>query len=226
MDDPVVELNVGGIIYAARLSTVRKEPGKLADMFSNGVDSIPKDSKGKIFIDRDGVLFRYVLDYLRNQNIVLPENFHEKSRLKAEAEYFQLEGLLRSLDTESRQAGYITVGYRGTFAFGRDGLSDVKFRKLARITVCGRVALCREVFGDSLNESRDPDRGPMDRYTGRFFLKHLFLEQAFDNLQDAGFKCVASCGSGTSGGSAELKPGMDPEESRWNHYNEFVFMRE
>lgn len=45
-----------------------------------------------------------------------------------------------------------------------------------------------QVFGDSLNESRDPDRGPMDRYTGRFFLKHLFLEQAFDNLQDAGFK--------------------------------------
>lgn len=40
------------------------------------------------------------------------------------------------------------------------------------------------------------------------------------------FRCVASCGSGTAGGSAELKPGMDPEESRWNHYNEFVFMRD
>lgn len=46
---------------------------------------------------------------------------------------------------EHKQTGYITVGYRGTFAFGRDGLSDVKFRKLARIIVCGRVALCREV---------------------------------------------------------------------------------
>jgi len=46
---------------------------------------------------------------------------------------------------ETKQSGYITVGYRGTFAFGRDGMSDVKFRKLARIIVCGRVALCREV---------------------------------------------------------------------------------
>jgi hypothetical protein len=45
-----------------------------------------------------------------------------------------------------------------------------------------------QVFGEALNESRDPDRGPLDRYTGRFFLKHLFLEQAFDNLQDAGFR--------------------------------------
>lgn len=44
-----------------------------------------------------------------------------------------------------RASGYITVGYRGTFAFGRDGLADVKFRKLSRILVCGRVQLCREV---------------------------------------------------------------------------------
>jgi len=37
-------------------------------------------------------------------------------------------------------AGYITVGYRGTFSFGRDGAqADVKFRKLWRILVNGKV---------------------------------------------------------------------------------------
>jgi hypothetical protein len=41
--------------------------------------------------------------------------------------------------------GYIVVGYRGTFAFGRD-MSDVKFRKLNRILVHGKVGLCKEVF--------------------------------------------------------------------------------
>lgn len=60
-------------------------------------------------------------------------------------------------------SGCITVGYRGSFAFGRDGLADVKFRKLSRILVCGRVTLCRDVFGDTLNESRDPDHGLTDR---------------------------------------------------------------
>jgi hypothetical protein len=45
MDDPVVDLNVGGIIYAARLSTLRKEPGKLADMFSNGKQQSLKPSR-------------------------------------------------------------------------------------------------------------------------------------------------------------------------------------
>lgn len=54
----------------------------------------------------------------------------------------------------------------------------MKFRKLHRILVCGRVTLCREVFGDSLNESRDPG-GPDDgeRYTSRLYLKHQCLER-------------------------------------------------
>ncbi|KAF7284309.1 hypothetical protein GWI33_022293, partial [Rhynchophorus ferrugineus] len=120
----------------------------------------------------------------------------------------------------------ITVGYRGSFQFGKDGLADVKFRKLTKILVSGRVALCREVFGETLNESRDPDHGQVERYTSRFFLKHSFLEQAFDMLVEQGFKMVGSCGSGTAGGAAELKPGVDAEENRWSHYNEFVFVRE
>nr|CAG4638937.1 EOG090X00ST [Daphnia magna] len=230
-----------------------------------------RDSKGKYFIDRDGVLFRYTLDFLRNQKLTLPENFHECERLKQEADYFQMaemrttllaatsaanalarlaiqqpassdvsadendQDLIAAVDIPSppaelavalpRSSGYITVGYRGTFAFGRDGLADVKFRKLSRILVCGRVALCREVFGETLNESRDPDRGASDRYSCRFFLKHTFLEQAFDMLQEAGFHCVASCGSGTASAGTDIKPGMDSEENRWNHYNEFVFVR-
>ena len=72
--------------------------------------------------------------------------------------------------------GYITLGYRGTFAIGRGDMSTTGFRKLTRLLVCGKSALCREVFKvragtaalqrvdqslmqDTLNESRDPDRG-------------------------------------------------------------------
>ena len=46
-------------------------------------------------------------------------------------------------------AGTIVIGYRGTFAFGKDGLSDVKFRKLTRILVHGKVKLLSK-FGFSL----------------------------------------------------------------------------
>lgn len=272
----IIELNVGGVHYTTTLSTLTRDADSLLGQMFTGrwrpgqpQQPVLRDSKGKYFIDRDGVLFRYTLDFLRNQKLTLPENFHECERLKQEADYFQMnemratllaatasrsvdrrpsaigpdgepittadDGLAAEADeiaalpvprtVAARASGYITVGYRGTFAFGRDGLADVKFRKLSRILVCGRVALCREVFGETLNESRDPDRGATDRYSCRFFLKHSFLEQAFDMLQEAGFNCVASCGSGTASAGTDIKPGMDSEENRWNHYNEFVFIR-
>ena len=43
-------------------------------------------------------------------------------------------------------------------------------------------------------------------------------------LGDAGFRMVGSCGSGTNS-AGEIKPGMDSEENKWNHFNEFVFAR-
>lgn len=224
----VVELNVGGVFYTTTLKTLTSQQDSQLNAIFSGKEPVSQDSKGRYFLDRDGVLFRYVLDFLRDGTVVLPECFRERERLKREAEKLLLHSLVEAICNESRskQAGVITVGYRGSFQFGKDGLADVKFRKLSRILVCGRVALCREVFGETLNESRDPDHGQSERYTSRFFLKHSFLEQAFDNLIEQGFKLVGSCGSGTAGGAAELKPGVDAEENRWNHYNEFVFVRE
>uniref|UniRef100_A0A0M3JB54 KCTD8/12/16 H1 domain-containing protein n=1 Tax=Anisakis simplex TaxID=6269 RepID=A0A0M3JB54_ANISI len=70
---------------------------------------------------------------------------------------------------------------------------------LHRILVCGKVSLCREVFGDTLNESRDPDREGHERYTSRLYLKHQCLEKACDTMAEKGFKLVATCCSGANG---------------------------
>lgn len=126
--------------------------------------------------------------------------------------------------------GYILIGYRGTFSNGRDGMNDVKFRKISRILVCGRVQLCREVFGETLNENRDPDHGVSDRYTSRYYLKHVFLEQAFDTLLDAGFHLTCCGATGANSGSntgtdKEKNINVDSEENKWLHYNEYVFVR-
>jgi len=249
----VVDLNVGGVVYStSRRTLVHDEDSLLAKWFGcsdgGGDEHRPptRDAQGRYFIDRDGALFRYVLDYLRTGQLVLPESFRERSRLRQEAEFYRLAGMLKYVSgaamtpnssamslsavggggADGVEPGFILVGYRGTFQFGRDGLADVKFRKISRILVSGRVSICREVFGDTLNESRDPDRGTTDRYSARFFLKHSFIEQAFDALQDAGFRMVGACGSGTNSSGGEAKPGSDSEENRWNHYNEFVFCRQ
>ena len=56
-----------------------------------------RDSKNRVFIDRDGVLFRYILDYLRNKKLSLPENFSERDRLQNEADYYRLTGMSQAL---------------------------------------------------------------------------------------------------------------------------------
>lgn len=97
----VIELNVGGQVYYTRHATLTSVPNSLlGKLFSTKKDisnDLVQDIKGRYFIDRDGFLFRYVLDYLRDKNVVLPDYFPEKGRLKREAEFFQLPELVKIL---------------------------------------------------------------------------------------------------------------------------------
>uniref|UniRef100_A0A8C6XTY4 BTB domain-containing protein n=1 Tax=Naja naja TaxID=35670 RepID=A0A8C6XTY4_NAJNA len=273
----IVELNVGGQVYLTRHSTLLGMPGSfLCDLFSQqSAQSLARDSKGRFFVDRDGFLFRYILDYLRDRQLVLPERFPERSRLQREAEFFKLPELAKSLapkiskqdslgeehctsdpeefspgteavrtlgasgavlssfpgssltttagaggGQEARRSGFITIGYRGSYTLGRDSQTDAKFRRVARIMVCGKTSLAKEVFGETLNESRDPDRPP-ERYTSRYYLKFTFLEQAFDRLADAGFNMVACNSTGTCAFAHE-----QTDDKIWTSYTEYVFHRE
>uniref|UniRef100_A0A3Q2Z9R7 Potassium channel tetramerisation domain containing 12.2 n=1 Tax=Kryptolebias marmoratus TaxID=37003 RepID=A0A3Q2Z9R7_KRYMA len=253
----IVELNVGGQVYVTRLETLTAAPKSLlwAKFTQSCPADLPKDGKGRFFFDRDGFLFRYILDYLRDSELSLPDFFKERKRLQKEADFFQLPELSRRLAAVSKDSsstedsgepeeaelgspvtsssssdraprspgavsGYITVGYRGSYTIGRDIQADAKFRRVARITVCGKISLTKEVFGETLNESRDPDRPP-DKYTSRYYLKYNFLEQAFDRLSEAGFHMVACNSTGTcSYGSND--PG---EDKQWTSYTEYVFCR-
>lgn len=285
------------VLYVTRRCTVVSVPDSLLwRMFTQQQpQELARDSKGRFFLDRDGFLFRYILDYLRDLQLVLPDYFPERSRLQREAEYFELPELVRRLGAPQqpgpgpppphsrrgvhkegslgdellplgyaepepqegasagapsptlelasrspsggaagplltpsqsldggRRSGYITIGYRGSYTIGRDAQADAKFRRVARITVCGKTSLAKEVFGDTLNESRDPDRPP-ERYTSRYYLKFNFLEQAFDKLSESGFHMVACSSTGTCAfaGSTDQS-----EDKIWTSYTEYVFCRE
>ncbi|KAI2657300.1 BTB/POZ domain-containing protein KCTD12 [Labeo rohita] len=258
----IIELNVGGQVYITRYSTLTSVPDSLLwEMFSQkSTKSLARDTKGRFFVDRDGFLFRYILDYMRDQQLVLPDHFPERGRLQREAEFFNLPELVKllapkiskqnSLGDEGCQSdpeesspsadlarslgaaacsslvsgagdgkcsGFITIGYRGSYTLGRDSQTDAKFRRVARIMVCGKTALAKEVFGETLNESRDPDRPP-ERYTSRYYLKFTFLEQAFDRLADAGFHMVACNSTGTCAFAHE-----QTDDKIWASYTEYVF---
>ncbi|KAE8629497.1 hypothetical protein XENTR_v10000502 [Xenopus tropicalis] len=248
----VIELNVGGQVYVTKHTTLTSVPDStLYSMFNrNNVKEMPRDNRTRFFIDRDGFLFRYILDFLRDKQLSLPDHFPEKERLLREAEYFQLGDLVKlltpkvtkqsSLNDEGcqsdiedssqssdlvrtaaldKKSGFITIGYRGSYTMVRDNQADAKFRRVARIMVCGRIALAKEVFGDTLNESRDPDRPP-EKYTSRFYLKFTYLEQAFDRLSEAGFHMVACNSTGTAAFVNQYR-----DDKIWSSYTEYIFYR-
>ncbi|CDQ78649.1 unnamed protein product [Oncorhynchus mykiss] len=237
----IIELNVGGQVYVTRHITLVAVPDSLLwTMFSKKAPKdLARDGKGRYFLDRDGFLFRYILDYLRDLNLVLPDYFPEKSRLQREAEFFQLRDLSKRLspsmskensineeicqsDTEEGALQCGTGSARSQSLESRKDIqTDAKFRRVARITVCGKTSLAKEVFGDTLNESRDPDRPP-EKYTSRYYLKFNFLEQAFDKLTEVGFHLVACSSTGTCAYTSN-----DPNEDKiWTSYNEYVFCRD
>lgn len=127
----VFELNVGGHVYATTtealtqkhpnstlallVQSYQSQENKDASMdngpnVENGKTNFKfmRDAQGRLFIDRDGLTFRLVLDYLRlglsyNMSLstwveqLIPD-YSEKFRLKLEADYYGLQELSAELD--------------------------------------------------------------------------------------------------------------------------------
>lgn len=89
----IVHLNVGGAFFATSLDTLtRRQDTMLASMFS-GRHPLLKDGSGRYFIDRDGAMFNYILNFLRDGEVDLPREHHALSRIRREARYYGLTEL-------------------------------------------------------------------------------------------------------------------------------------
>ena len=96
--DEIVTLNVGGNTYTTSLSTLTKDrESMLGAMFSGEMSASHKDRHGNYVIDRDGKLFRYVLNFLRSSKLLLPEDFKELEMLGEEAEFYQIKDMVEAV---------------------------------------------------------------------------------------------------------------------------------
>ncbi|XP_008330626.1 BTB/POZ domain-containing protein KCTD7 isoform X1 [Cynoglossus semilaevis] len=140
----VISLNVGGMYFTTRLSTLRRyEDTMLAAMFS-GRHYIPRDPEGRYFIDRDGKYFGDILNFLREGE--LPH----RNRVRAvhrEAQYYSIGPLLDSLeDIQPLTGEKVRQAFLDLLPYYKDNLERIveiaKLRAMQKKARFAKLKIC------------------------------------------------------------------------------------
>ncbi|XP_072018527.1 uncharacterized protein [Amphiura filiformis] len=100
----IVNVNVGGHVYTTTKNTLCRFPDSMLGCMFSGTLPSALDKEGNYFIDRDGTLFRYVLNFLRTSRLVLPKNFTEYELLGAEADFYQIPDLIDAVARRQKES--------------------------------------------------------------------------------------------------------------------------
>jgi hypothetical protein len=97
-----LHLDVGGYLYTSSLETLINSKSsnncsKLSKMFDGTLPIVYDSMKQRYFIDRDGKLFRHVLNFMRTNCLNLSNNFEDHAALLCEAEYYEIEAMCKEL---------------------------------------------------------------------------------------------------------------------------------
>ncbi|CAF1642654.1 unnamed protein product, partial [Didymodactylos carnosus] len=93
-----VTLNVGGDKFQTSVETLTKEKGTFFTALFSKQWPLEKDDEGCVFIDRNGKLFTYILEYLRTGEVHFDQkNAILRKSLSIEAKYYQLNRLIALL---------------------------------------------------------------------------------------------------------------------------------
>ncbi|KAL6080360.1 BTB/POZ domain-containing protein kctd6 [Balamuthia mandrillaris] len=98
-DCDVVDLNIGGTFYSTTRTTLCRFDSMLRSMFSQRYSIQGRAADNRVFIDRDGELFKFVLQFLRDGDLeVKYMDMNLVARLRREAAFFCLHELEEKLD--------------------------------------------------------------------------------------------------------------------------------
>ncbi|XP_028135641.1 BTB/POZ domain-containing protein Tiwaz isoform X1 [Diabrotica virgifera virgifera] len=223
-----VHIDVGGTIYTSSLETLTKYPeSRLAKLFNGSIPIVLDSLKQHYFIDRDGGMFRHILNFMRNSRLLIPDNFQDLDLLLEEAKYFDITPMVRHLEQlkkERLKNGLVShkpqpVGddpgqYPKTGENHRLGQEMYECVALhvspdlgERIMLSGGRSLLDEVFPETNQAVMDARSGVAwnqqdAHHVIRFPLNgycKLNSMQVITRLLNAGFKIAASNGGGVEG---------------------------
>lgn len=98
MAEDIVVLSVGGVVFSTTKATLCRYPHSMLGIMFNGSMPTTKDENGRYFIDRDGNMFGYVLNFLRSSQLALPDDFKHFDQLTIEADFYQIEPLIQAIN--------------------------------------------------------------------------------------------------------------------------------
>lgn len=184
-------------------------------MFNGSIPIVLDTLKQHYFIDRDGKMFRHILNYMRSGKLSLPQSFDEFDQLWDEAKYFDIPGMVRELEILRRGKNVkqekMDTGSNGVREQqSGEGFCDCIAVSLSpdlgeRISLSAERFLLEEVFPElnaALLDSRNSGFNLDNRYVIRFPLNgfcKLNSVQVFQRLLNHSFKIEASTGGGVEG---------------------------
>ncbi|XP_059615814.1 BTB/POZ domain-containing protein Tiwaz [Phlebotomus argentipes] len=218
-----VHIDVGGTIYTSSLETLTKYPdSRLAKLFNGSIPIVLDSLKQHYFIDRDGMMFRHILNFMRNSKLLIAEDFSDLDLLLEEARFFDIGPMIRQLEQMKKER--LRNGTASTSSpppptssriKGRTSLADV-FEIVAlhispdlgeRIMLSAERSLLDEIFPEAQQAVLDARSGvSWNQLDGRQVIRFplngyckLNSVQVLTRLLNAGFTVEASTGGGVEG---------------------------
>ena len=133
VQDSIVTINVGGVVHTTSVHTLNAPDTFFSAYFKACWSSRERDEFGHLFLDRDGLLFQHVLDFLRSG----------KESLRILAESMPGEQYLRRLEAEFEFYGIRVPGVpktRSYFTFHGGESTDCSRTVASSITRIGATA--------------------------------------------------------------------------------------
>jgi len=110
----IVTLNVGGTRYSMPLHLMDKyRESTLYTVVRGQTSDNMYDDHGVVYIDADGHMFRYVLNFLRRNELILPDDFKEFDLLLLESEYYGIASLTECIRKAHHRFDVMTVNVQG-----------------------------------------------------------------------------------------------------------------
>lgn len=95
----IVKLNVGGKLFSTSYETLTKYDGFLSILVSTQL-GVKLDENGYIFIDRNGGVFKHILEFLRSGYIPDFDSLGYLKQLLVEVDFYQIRSLIEIINIQ------------------------------------------------------------------------------------------------------------------------------